>query len=313
MDNVLLVPATRDSEWIQEVMPGMSPAELPVAGRRIVEYAVERARKADELFIEVLDWHFSEALSKDFSDLTRTACPVFYVQGEGAIPEGLADIEGLSTPLTETILDGLLVVWGPVVPDPDTDGGGSFTPVTEEQLRRTPPGVYRREGGRWLVRSPQGLVIRDVRMWHRLNFSALRHPEVFPLPGYSAEKGVYLGRNVVMERGVEIKPPVLVNDDAWCARNVRFEGSVIVGARSYVGEGTRLLRTMVGDDTFVGDGLDFEDKIIVGSRVIDVKTGVWTDVEDVGVAHRIGGAPAQTGWLRRIWNLIVGSSRGRRD
>jgi len=312
MDSILFVPTTRESEWTQDVLPGKSPAELPVAGRRIVEYAIERAKSAGGAFAEVIDWHFSEKIFQDFSDLTRTAYPVFYVRGEGPIPDGLSSIEGLPTPLTETISDGLVVVWGPVVPYSELEGGSTLEPVTEDELRNTPPGIYRREGGKWLRYSPRGFVIRDVRTWHLLNFSALRHPEMFTLPGYSAEKGFYFGRNVVMERGIDMKPPVLVNDDAWCARNVRLEGKVIVGARSYVGEGTRLMRTIVGDDTFVGDGLDFEDKIIIGSRVIDARTGAWADVEEEGVAHAIGGGAEHVGLFRRIWNFIAGSSRGRR-
>ena len=47
MDNILFVPATHETQWIQEVLPGISPAELPVAGRRAIDYAIERAQKFD--------------------------------------------------------------------------------------------------------------------------------------------------------------------------------------------------------------------------------------------------------------------------
>ena len=112
MENVLFVPSTRDTAWVDEVLPGTSPAELPVAGRRIIDYSLECARRRGILFAEILDWCFSERLADDFSELTRTGYPVFYMKGEGDRPRGLAGIEGLSTPLTQMLPDGLVVVWG---------------------------------------------------------------------------------------------------------------------------------------------------------------------------------------------------------
>ncbi len=310
MHNVLFVPSTVDAEWILDTLPGLSRAELPVAGRRIVDYAVESAQRAGATFIEVLDWHYSEDIAKDFLDLTRTSTPVFYIKGEGKSPDGLKDIEGLPTPLTGSITDGLVVVWGPVVPNMSLKDA-TLLPVPEDKVRNTPTGVYRREGGKWLSYNPPGLAIRDIRVWHLLNFSALRHPDMFTLPGYTAQKGVHIGRDVVMERGVEVTQPVLLCDHSWCARNVVLGGNVVIGARSYVGEGTRLVRTVVGDDTFVGDGLVFEDKIIIGSRVIDARTGVWADIEDPGVVRPLGKAVKRSGPFRRLMNFLFGWSRGR--
>ncbi len=311
MNNILFVPSTVDAEWILETLPGTSRAELPVAGRRVIDYAVECAQRADATFIEVLDWHYSEEVAKDFLDLTRRSTPVFYIKGEGKSPDGLDDIDGMPTPLTGNITDGLIVVWGPIVPDLSPDNGATLSPVSEETAAHTPTGVYIRKDGKWFAYSPPGLAIRDIRVWHLINFSALRHPELFTLPGYTAEKGVHIGRNVVIERGVTISNPVLLCDDSWCARNVVLGGNVVIGAHSYVGEGTRLVRTVVGDNTFVGDGLVFEDKIIIGSRVIDAKTGVWTDVEDPGVARSIRGRSKRSGRFRRILNFFFGWSRGR--
>jgi NDP-sugar pyrophosphorylase family protein len=311
MNNVLFVPTTRDSRWIKELVPDRSPSELPVAGRRIIDYAVEVAEKADAVFIQVLDWDYSEELFNDFVDLTRNASPVFYVRGEGEIPEGLRDIEGLSTPLTQSVSDGLVVVWGPVVPDLAHGEDETFVPLSEEELAHTPTGVYKRIDGKWMAHVPGGLVIRDARAWHLINFMALRHPDRFTLSGYSAEKGVHLGRNVILERGVSVVPPVLLCDDSWCARNVVLDGSVVVGRGSYIGEGTRLVKTVVGDDTIVGDGLVFENKIIMGSRVIDAQTGAWADIEDPGVV-RPSGQRGKPGLFKRILNFFTWMPQGRR-
>ena len=308
MDNILFVPATRETAWVGDMLPGTSPAELPVAGKRIIDYAIEHAQRFGVMFTEVLDWRFSERLADDFADMTRTGFPVFYMKGEGELPRGLNDIDGYSSPLTGNVTDGLVVVWGLVLSMHMAEDV-SLEPVTEQECAETPAGVYKREGGRWMRVVPHGLVVRNVKAWHELNLVVLRHPEEFTVPGYSSERGVHIGRNVVLEHGTEVKPPVLLQDNTWFARNVRLEGDVIVDSGSYISEGSRLRKTVVCSNTFIGEGLDLESKIVVGRRVIDAETGTWIDLEEPGLARQI---PVGLGWLRSLWHFLRGRSYGRR-
>ncbi len=308
MDNILFVPTTRETEWVQEVLPGTSPAELPVAGRRAIDYAMERAQKFGVMFTEVLDWRFSQSLADEFADMTRTGFPVFYMKGEGEVPRGLKDIEGYSSPLTSNVMDGLVVVWGLAISSHVVEDV-TLSPVSEEDVAETPAGLYRREGGRWMRISPHGLVVRNIKAWFELNFIVLRHPQLFTVPGYSSERGVHLGRSVVMEYGTEVKPPVLLNDNVWLARNVQLCGDVVIDSGSYISEGAMLKRTVVCRDTYVGEGLDLEGKIVVGRRVIDAETGSWIDLEEPGLARRI---PHGLGWARTLWRFLRGRSFGRR-
>ena len=308
MDNILFVPSTRETEWVQGVLPGTSPAELPVAGKRAIDYAMERAQKFGVMFTEVLDWHFSEKLADEFADMTRTGFPVFYMKGEGTVPKGLRDVEGYSSPLTSNVTDGLVVVWGLAISTHSAEDL-TLTPLSDEECADTPAGLYRREGGRWMRITPHGLVVRSVKAWHELNFLVLRNPEDFTLPGYSSERDVHLGRSVVMEYGTDVKPPVLLNDNSWLARNVRLNGDVVVDSGSYISEGASLRRTVVCRDTFIGAGLDLDGKIVSGRRVIDAETGTWVDLEEPGLARRI---PHGLGWVRKVWHFLRGRSVGRR-
>ena len=308
MDNILFVPAIRETEWVQDVLPETSPAELPVAGRRAIDYAMERAQQIGVMFTEVLDWHFSQKLADEFADMTRTGFPVFYTKGEGSVPRGLRDIEGFSSPLTSNIMDGLVVVWGLAI-STHSAADVTLSPLSDEDCTNTPAGLYRREGGRWMRVTPHGLVVRSIKAWHELNFLILRQPQLFTIPGYSSERDVHLGRSVVMEYGTEVKPPVLLNDNTWLARNVQLCGDVVIDSGSYVSEGATLRRTIVCRDTFIGAGLELDGKIVVGRRVIDADTGTWVDLEEPGLARRI--LPG-FGWLRSIWHFLRGRSVGRR-
>ena len=144
MDNILFVPATHELEWVQDVLPGTSPAELPVAGRRIIDYSFQCAQRFGVMFTEVLDWRFSERLADDFADMTRTGFPVFYLKGEGPVPKGLRDIENYSSPLTGPVSDGLVVVWGAAI-STHMPGETTLEPLGDAECAETPAGLYRRE------------------------------------------------------------------------------------------------------------------------------------------------------------------------
>jgi len=308
MENVLFVPAVCGSEWIAAVLPDRSPAELPVAGRRLIDYALEQVRRVGCTFAEVLDWRFSERLASSFEENEQAGLRVYYHRGAGNVPRGLAALENPSFPLAGKVSDGLTVIWGPCLASGEPEV--RLDPLPDAECGETPMGVYRRENGRWMRIRPKGLAAKDVRSWRRINLAVLENPEAFTLPGYTAERDVHIGRNVVLERGTQIGRPVLLNDDVWCARNVRIDNDVIVGRGSFVGEGAHLLRTIVGEETYVGTGLELVDKIVFGSRIIDVEAGTWVDTDEKGVVHRI--STRGMGWMRKIVNFLYGRSRGKR-
>lgn len=310
MDSVLFIPSIWENDWVRKILPGKSAAELPIAGMRYIDYAIEEAIRLGAGICEVFDWTYSTSLAEYFSDPTRTSHPVFYEKGQGPHPMGLDSLTDFKTPLTGTIEDGLIVVWGLCVTSHELQET-RLVPATEEECRNTPPGAYVRRNGRWMKSHPPGICISDADTWHRVNFAILRNPGSFTLPGYSAENGVYLGHNVVLEHGTEVKPPVLLEDNIWCARNVTLAGDVIVESGAFIGEGAYLKRTLVCADTYIGTGLDLTDKIVVGRRIIDPASGAWTDIEEKGVARGIGESRVVK-LLRGMWRFLKGKSYGRR-
>ena len=99
MGNILFVPSVSGAEWIATVLPGISPAELPVTGRRLIDYALERMRRLGFNFAEVLDWSFSERLSAEFEEDRYAGFHVYYHRGAGEVPRGLAALENPTFPL----------------------------------------------------------------------------------------------------------------------------------------------------------------------------------------------------------------------
>lgn len=309
MRGLLFVPSVADTHWIGEIVGGYSLAELPIGGRSISEYGLEMAVKFGFEMCEILDWRYSRKLAQQFADLTTGQIPVFYHNFAGPQLKGLIDLVRLSTPLTQNIEDDLTVVWGLTLPVPPFLEA-KYEPLEPGENANTPSGVYRRIDGRWMRVGHRQILIRSPREWLDANIAALHAPDVWTLPGYSAEKDVHLGRNVVLEHGTSVKAPVVLQDNSWCARNVVLDGDVIVGAGSMIGEGSKLKNTVVCDDTYIGTGLELFDKIVIGRRIIDADTGAYTDIEEPGLARGLGGG---FGWLKKIVAFIHGNSRGRTE
>ena len=312
MDRLLIIPSVPQTEWVQEILPGTSPAELPVAGRYAIDYVLERMRAIGAPVIEILDFHPTKSLTDAVKKRIHDTSVVFYQVGEGPMPQGLDNLARVPGPLTQDISDGLVVEWGLCLPFGATEEVEP-EPVSPDECARTPPGLYRHVGGTWhRVRSESGLnIIHDVRSWHEANFTVLHHPELFTLPGYSSEKGVNLGRNVVIEHGTSIKGPVLFCNNTWFARNVQFDGDVIVGRGSFIGEGAHLVRSVISANTYVAEHLELSDKIVVGNIVIDAISGAWVDTSGSSWITRAIDTRG-IGWMRAFVRFLFGASRGRR-
>ena len=309
MERLLFVPSVAESEWLHELLPGLSAAALPIAGRHFIDYALESAHRFGFANIGILDRYYSERFADEFVEGESRGIPCLYLKLQRTVPHGLDDLDKVPSPFTNPVRDGLWVAWGLCLTSHRPEEL-SCEPLSPEECANTPVGIYCRRDGRWMRVRPRGIAVRDVKSWYRMNSAVLENSWLFTLPGYSAEKDVHLGRNVVLERGTKVKPPVILQDNTWCARNVHLDGDVVVGKGSFVGEGTHLARTIVGDNTYIGVWLELEDKIVVERRIIDIQTGSWTDVEESGLADAIGGNGF--GWLRKLWSFLEGTSRGRR-
>ena len=149
----VIVPATAQTAWLREILSDRSPAELPLAGQRIVDYALESAERFGIREVEVFDARFSAGLDAFFKNRarTQTATAARYARLETPPPEGL---DGLVAALggERALAENLSVTWGLGLPR-HAPGFDAAERVPAEGLAWTAPGFYRwKDGGWWPFR-----------------------------------------------------------------------------------------------------------------------------------------------------------------
>lgn len=269
----------RNNEWIRDIFPGKSPAEMPIVGKGWVRHAVDFCclLKIPEAFIA--DSFFYPDLPKRLGDGSFWSMKIEYRQGSDAVsPKAFFEQQ----PEAAAPDDELLIFWGQVLPDVE-DAQRVFdrlTPVTENADEVLPDGVYLRRGG-VLHRCECPLHRMDsVKNYFELNMRLLKDPGIYNPTGYSSERGVYIGGNVITMFGCDLKPPLLLQDNCCVGRSVLLDGEVIIGSNVLVDDFSQLKRTLVLGNTYIGRHMYIENKIVAGHTVIDVETGVHVELSD---------------------------------
>lgn len=102
----------------------------------------------------------------------------------------------------------------------------------------------------------------------------------YVIPGYGADKGVYIGRNVEIGKGVSIHGPVVVGN------NVRLLGNAVIGPNAVIGnnvivdDGAEVRDSLVMADTYIGRGLYLSAKMAAGNRVLSVNDNTSIEVTE---------------------------------
>lgn len=248
----ILVPYARACEWCSEIFPGLSISALPVVGKPFIEYQLDALAQDGFESVLVLDYEFDAALAHHLSGGDRQRWPFDLEYRGSAIFTDEAAVRARNASFVGEDGETLLVLIGMQFP---TACG-------------------------WRT-------IGSLADFYALNFEILACPGRCILDGYSCERDVRLGMNVVIKTGRAIDPPVFLGDSVRLEYGVSLTGGVIVGRGSVVDEGTSLERTIVFPNTYVGPRMEFRGKIVTSGRVIDPESGVYVDLEDRGMSSEI--------------------------
>lgn len=274
--NACIYIGPRNNEWCLKYFPRRSPGELPVAGKSWVRHIVDQCSRLEMRDVFVADCYHRPEFDERMGTGDYWSLNLHLSKSDpcGTPREFLARHSGIPA-------DDLLIFWGLVMPDVSDmrqvladvrEVKDDFGPLTSCIL-------LRREGKLYECVCPL-LRIDSLQAFFDLNFRLLEKPGIYNLPGYSNSEGCFFGMDVLILPGCELSKPVLLSDNIRLERGVSLSGQVIIGKNVLINEGTSLEHSIVMDFTFIGRRMFFRNKIVDGSRVIDVPTGGFIELED---------------------------------
>ena len=143
-----------------------------------------------------------------------------------------------------------------------------------------PDGIYLLRDGRLFRCACPLFRLDSLKHYFDLNFRLLAHPGIYNLPGYATVDGCSIGMDVVIMLNCELEPPVLISDNVCLERGVMLHNGVIIGKDVLVDENSELEHSIILKHTYVGKNMCFRNKIVDGSRVIDVENATLVELTD---------------------------------
>ena len=277
MDACLYI-GCRNNGWVRELFPGKSPGELTIAGKNWVRYSLDLCSMLDIGDCHIADCFFRDELRNSLGDGAFWLTRIHFLP----VSDALTPEELLSRYRDMLPQDDLLIFWGQVLPDlPDIKR--IFDDLQE--VNTAPGGAL--EDGIYLLREGKLkrcvcplLRMDSLQSYFRLNFSMLKDPGMYDLPGYDPENNrVYIGENVVMMPNCRITPPAVIRSNTCLGRSVRLEGDVIIGDSSLIESCSTLKNAIIMDYTCIGRNISIENKIVSGHRVIDAVTAEYVPIQ----------------------------------
>ncbi|WP_083188142.1 sugar transferase [Prosthecochloris sp. CIB 2401] len=142
--------------------------------------------------------------------------------------------------------------------------------------------------------------------YFRLSAEILRQGSRYILPGYSNEDGCYIGRNVVIHKGAEIKKPVIIGNNVQIMPGCVIGPEAVIGSTVIIDRESLVTGSIVMHNTFVGEQLEVKDKIASGNRLMDPATGASLQLVDAHLLSEITAEGAvYEGIFRRLVHVLA--------
>ena len=238
-----LIVSSRQPAWVLRYFHEYSLCSVPLASKPFVEHQLDWCARAGASKVLVLDGAYSSHLAAVLGDGSRWGFELTYDRA----PDDLSDDE-----LVARHADFLAA------------GGGEPLVIRGATL------MYREELER----------LDTLRDYFDFSLRLVGDPAECVLPGYASDHGVILGMNVQLRLGCVVTSPVLLDDNVLIDYECHLNGHVIVGEGCILDRKSHLHRAIVFPRTYIARGVDLEDKIVVGSRVIDPISGACVNLAD---------------------------------
>jgi hypothetical protein len=284
----LIIIREKDCDWLRKISPAAHPAMFPVCNKPILEYLVDFAILHGCKGIRVVLDEPEKDIETYFEQGQRWGIAMSY--GNFREHETIDQILDKNSRFCEgepvLILDGFFFIhydkeqkYGDLPENVESSlivscatGSVVFTG------NRFEPGNFTAAADRVNFALSPLESLDDIHHITLQVVAAEQHHYV--LPGYGANKGIILGRNV------EIGRDVIINEPAAIGNNVRLLGDAVIGPFAVIGnnvivdQGTHIEESVILDDSYLGRDLTFRQKVVKGNRIFSCRDREDLVIED---------------------------------
>lgn len=120
--------------------------------------------------------------------------------------------------------------------------------------------------------------LKDI---YELSMHVVRQSQdCYVLPGYGAEKGIVLGRNVAISREATLQEPIVVGSNVRILGRARIGPDTVIGNNVIIDDDTDIQSSVVFGRTYIGRRLSIREKLVAGNRVYSVDDETSIEIKD---------------------------------
>jgi len=295
--NSLIIIREKHYNWLRDLKSAEHPAMVTICNKSILEYLVDFFVLLECKKIRLVFEEPDETVEEYFGNGRRWGVEIDYgnFRAEDSITRIVSKNSaiGKNTPLI--VLDGFLFFHYDknIKYEIIAEGPGSGI-LYESEAGSLSFHTADAEGQSTNVKLHPDLPISSPRKNINLFGITMRilrdEQHQYVIPGYGADKGVILGRNVEIGKGVSLHGPVVIGS------NVRLLGKAVVGPNAVVGnnviidDGSEVRDSVVMANTYIGRGLYISVKMVTGSRIISANNDTSLEIRDDFLLSPIKGA-----------------------
>ena len=302
--HTLLFVRDTDHVWLRELFGVRNPLLVPICNKPFIEFLIDFSILSGSRALRIVSDGRNDELEQYCGDGSRWGIALDYAH---SLPSDdrdriLEKNRRFCTERRTLVIDGALFIeydkradyrsWFASLPEGSVLSGrsGSITLIG-------PPEADPSGGQRPPLAIPS---IDSSGRYYELSNGILRAGGRYILPGYSNEADCCIGRNVVIQKGAEIRKPVMIGNNVQIMAGAVIGPGTVIGSNVIVDCGSVVSESILLDNTFVGESLDVSRKIASGNLLVDPGSGASLLTEDPHLISLIGQAVSVKSVMRQL-------------
>lgn len=297
------------NSWVKKIFSGQSPYLLQVVNKPLLEYYVDLCSLKKIVDVRIVLTDDDGSVERYFADGRKWGMDISYslARENDTLKQVYLKNKGFCKDSELLIIEG----YGFVDYDKNIDDYPMFQGNISGKVSSGDFKVYyiTREDNETSVQwdgidefSSPGVSVSEldgIEKYYRLCLDVIESKsEKFVLPGYSSEKGVFIGQNVEIAKSCRIEKPVMIGDNVQLKNSVSIGSNTIIGNNVIIDSDATVTASIVYGNTYIGSGVEIVSKIVYKNYLISPDTGDAIEIVDSFLTSKLGESVLESGFRK---------------